>query len=112
MEEGKDAFQQILRLYDIGRTAYSQNVIDSVVKLKSTRHFAPVASDNGTTFARGVRVEMELDEDQFVGGGAFLFASVIEHFLGLSASLNSFVSFSEVLAYASSKAGVLGLTRG
>ncbi len=91
VEEGKDAFQQILRLYDIGRTAYSQNVIDSVVKLRSTRHFAPVRSDNGTTFARGIRVEMELDEDQFVGGGAFLFASVVEHFLGLSASLNSFI---------------------
>src|SRR5207253_4834925 len=28
------------------------------------------------------------------------------------ASLNSFISFSEVLAYASSKSGVLGLTRG
>lgn len=91
VEDGKDAFQQILRLYDIGRTAYSQNVIDSVVKMRSMRHFAPVRSDNGTTFARGIRVEMELDEDQFVGGGAFLFASVVEHFLGLSASLNSFV---------------------
>lgn len=91
VEEGKDAFQQILRLYDIGRSAYSQNVIDSVVKLNCTRHFAPVRSDNGTTFARGIRVEMELDEDQFVGGGAFLFASVVERFLGLSASLNSFI---------------------
>ncbi len=91
VEEGKDAFQQILRLYDIGRSAYSQNVIDSVVKVQSSRHFAPVRSDNGTTFARGIRVELELDEDQFVGGGAFLFASVVERFLGLSASLNSFV---------------------
>ena len=91
VEEGKDAFQQILRLYDIGRSAYSQNVIDSVVRLQSTRHFAPVRSDNGTTFARGIRVELELDEDQFVGGGAFLFASVVERFLGLSASLNSFI---------------------
>jgi type VI secretion system protein ImpG len=33
---------------------------------------------------------MELDEDQFVGGGVYLFASVIERFLGLSATLNSF----------------------
>lgn len=90
IEEGKDAFQQILRLYDIGRSAYSQNVIDSVVWLRSSRHFAPVRSDYGTTFARGIRVEMELDEDQFVGGGAFLFASVVERFLALSASLNSF----------------------
>jgi type VI secretion system protein ImpG len=91
VEGGKDAFQQILRLYDIGRTAYSQNVIDSVVTMRSMRHFAPVRSDNGTSFARGIRVEMELDEEKFVGGGAFLFASVVEHFLGLSASLNSFV---------------------
>jgi type VI secretion system protein ImpG len=90
VEQGKDALQQILRMYDIGRSAYSQNVIDSVVNLKSSRHFAPVRSDNGTTFARGTRVEIELDEDQFVGGGAFLFASIIERFLGLSASLNSF----------------------
>jgi type VI secretion system protein ImpG len=90
IEGGKDAFQQILRLYDIGRSAYSQNVIDSVVSLRSTRHFAPVRSDNGTTFARGVRVELELDEDQFVGGGAFLFAAVAERFLGLYTSLNSF----------------------
>jgi len=90
VEGGKDALQQILRLYDIGRTAYSQNVIDSVVSLRSSRHFAPVRSENGTTFARGVRVELELDEDQFVGGGAFLFASVLERFLGLCTSLNSF----------------------
>jgi len=40
--------------------------------------------------ARGMRVELELDEDQFVGGGIYLFASVIERFLGLSSSLNSF----------------------
>ena len=40
--------------------------------------------------ARGLRIELELDEDQFAGGGAFLFASVIERFLALSVSLNSF----------------------
>ena len=90
VEGGKDAFQQILRLYDLGRSAYSQNVIDSVVGLRSSRHFAPVHSEQGTTFARGMRVELELDEDQFVGSGAFLFASLVEHFLGLYTSLNSF----------------------
>ena len=47
-------------------------------------------SENGVTFARGTRVEMEFDEDQFVGGGVFLFASVIERFLGEYVSLNSF----------------------
>ena len=33
---------------------------------------------------------MEIDEDQFTGGGAFLFACVLERFFGMSASLNSF----------------------
>jgi len=90
VEEGKEALQQILRLYDIGRSAYSQNVIDSILAVRSRRHFARVSGDSGITFARGMRVELELDEDQFVGGGIYLFASVIERFLGLSSSLNSF----------------------
>jgi type VI secretion system protein ImpG len=90
VEEGKEALQQILRLYDVGRSAYSQNVIDSILRVESRRHFARVSSESGITFARGMRIEMELDEDQFVGGGAYLFASVVEQFLGISASLNSF----------------------
>ena len=57
---------------------------------RAPRHFARVVSENGITFARGTRVEMELDEEQFVGGGVYLFASVIERFLGLYVSLNSF----------------------
>ena len=91
VNEGKEALQQILRLYDMGRSAYSQNVIDSIVRVESRPHFARVASEEGVvSFARGMRIEMDLDEDQFVGGGAYLFASVVEQFLGLSASLNSF----------------------
>jgi len=90
VEEGKEPLQQILRIYDIGRSTYSQNVIDGILAIRSQRHFARVSSDTGITFARGLRVEMELDEDQFVGGGVYLFASVVERFLGLSATLNSF----------------------
>ena len=90
VEEGKEPLQQILRIYDVGRSSYSQNVIDGILAIRSQRHFARVSSETGITFARGLRVEMELDEDQFVGGGVYLFASVIERFLGLSATLNSF----------------------
>lgn len=94
VEQGKESLQQILRLYDIGRTAYSQNVIDSILKIESRRHFARVSSENGISFARGTRVEIQLDEDQFAGGGAFLFASILERFIGLSTSLNSFTQLS------------------
>ncbi|HEY2343717.1 MAG TPA: type VI secretion system baseplate subunit TssF [Chthoniobacteraceae bacterium] len=90
VEEGREALQQILRLYDIGRSAYSQNVIESILRVRSTRHFTRVSGNNSITFARGTRVELELDEAQFVGSGPYLFASILERFLGLSVSLNSF----------------------
>ncbi len=65
-------------------------MIDGITNVKSAPHFARVVSENGIAFARGTRVEIELDEDQFVGGGAYLFAAVLEHFLGMYTSLNSF----------------------
>ncbi len=90
VEDGKEGLQQILRLYDFGQAAYSQNIVDSIQRVRGHRQFARVSSENGITFARGHRVEIELDEERFTGGGAFLFASVLEHFLAQSATLNSF----------------------
>lgn len=90
VEEGRDALQQILRLYDFTDSSFAQKMIEGISDLKSRAHFAPVVSEGAVTFARGTRVELELDEEQFVGGGVYLFASVIEQFLALYASLNSF----------------------
>jgi type VI secretion system protein ImpG len=88
--DGRDALQQILRLYDFTESPFAQKMIEGIADLKSRPHFAPIVSENGVTFARGTRVELELDEEQFVGGGVYLFASVIERFLALYATLNSF----------------------
>ena len=90
VEDGREAFQEILKLYNFTGSAYSEKQIDGIASVASARHFARLVSENGVTFARGTRVEMEFDEDQFVGGGVFLFASVIERFLGEYVSLNSF----------------------
>jgi type VI secretion system protein ImpG len=90
VEEGKDALQEILRLYDVGRTAYSQNVIQSILDVRCSRQFARLVSEQGVCFARGLRIDLDIDEDQFAGGGAFLFAAVLERFFGLTASLNSY----------------------
>jgi type VI secretion system protein ImpG len=90
VEEGREALQNILRLYDFTDSAFSTRMIDGLVGLRSRPHFARLVSDDGIAFARGKRVEIELDEEQFVGGGVYLFASVIEQFLALYSSLNSF----------------------
>ena len=90
VEDGKDALQNILRLYNFSDSAYIQKQIEGINKVSSQRHFARVVSENGISFARGTRVIVELDEDQFVGGGVYLFASILERFMSLYVSLNSF----------------------
>ncbi len=90
VDEGKDALQEILRLYEFTSSPHLERQIAGIAKLSSRRSLARVVSDTGISFVRGTRVEMELDEEQYVGGSAFLFASVLEYFLGQYVSMNSF----------------------
>ena len=88
--DGPEALQEILRLHNFADSMPAERQIQGIVGVRSEPCFARVMTDQGLTFARGRRVELELDEEQFTGGGAYLFANVLEHFLGLYASLNSF----------------------
>ena len=90
VSEGKEPLQEILRLYNFSDSAHLEKQIAGITRLDSGRHFARVVSEHGISFVRGTRVQLEFDEEQFTGGGAYLFASVLDHFLGLYASLNSF----------------------
>ena len=90
VEAGRDALQELLRLHNAGGGAGGERQIQGLVDVRSAPAFARVAGEQGIAFARGRRVEVTLDEEQFPGGGAFLFASVLERFLALSASMNSF----------------------
>jgi type VI secretion system protein ImpG len=90
VEDGKDALQEVLRLYNFSDSADVDKQIAGIVGLSSKRHFARINSESGIAFARGTQVHMEFDEEDFAGSGVYLFAAVIDHFLGLYASLNSF----------------------
>ena len=90
VDGGKEALQEILRLYDFSNTSFLEKQIAGILSVKSQRHFARVISENGISFARGARVEIEMDEEQFTGSGVYLFASVLERFLAQYVSLNSF----------------------
>lgn len=90
VDEGKEALQKILELYDFSDSADIKKQIGGITSVSSRRHFTRVASEYGVGFARGTRVEIEFDEEQFSGSGAYLFASVLDKFLGLYSSMNSF----------------------
>lgn len=90
VSDGKEALQEILKLYNFSNSAYLEKQILGIEAVRSEPRFARILSDTGISFVRGVRVHVELDEEQFVGGGVYLFASVLERFLGLYAAMNSF----------------------
>jgi len=89
-EEGRGALQEILRLHNLTDAASSENQVGSIVGMKSSPHFALVESPYGLAPARGTLVEVEFDEQQFAGGGVYLFAAVLDRFLAGYASMNSF----------------------
>ncbi len=91
VEEGREALQEILRLYNFADSAYLEKQIAGITGLRSEKHFARVRSDYGISFARGLRVYLTLDEEKFEGGGVYLFASVLESFLALYVTMNSFI---------------------
>jgi type VI secretion system protein ImpG len=95
--EGKNALQEILKLYDFSDPgagqqmgAIIQQVIEGILSVSSRRVVGRTGSEIASGFSRGVEVTVELDEQKYVGSGAFLFSCVLERFLGLYASINSF----------------------
>jgi type VI secretion system protein ImpG len=94
VDEGKFALQRILELYDFSDSPDVKKRIMGIVNVQSARQFSRVISEHGIGFARGTRVEIEFDEDQFSGGGVYLFASVLEKFLGTYVMMNSFTQLS------------------
>ena len=89
-EGGRGAMQEILRLHNLAESSASENQIGAILRMRSKPHFALVDSDFGLVPARGTLVEIELDEQQFAGGGAHLFTAVVDRFLAGYCSMNSF----------------------
>jgi len=93
VEGGQEALQEILSLYDYTGSAAVRQQIAGIVNVKSRRVVRRPHSMEWNSFCRGLEVTMDFDEDKYVGSGVFVFASVLERFLGLYVSLNSFVEF-------------------
>lgn len=90
VDEGVAALRELLTLHNTANALSAERQINGLVGVQSKPAFARVASAHGVAFAHGRRVQLDFDEEQFPGGGLFLFSSVLERFLGLYASMNSF----------------------
>jgi type VI secretion system protein ImpG len=94
VEGGVEALRDLLALYNFGDNPGVARQILGLTDVRSRRKMARVNSEHGFVFCPGIDVEAEFDEEEFAGSGAFLLASVLERFLGLYCSVNSFSQFS------------------
>jgi type VI secretion system protein ImpG len=88
-DEGADALREILKLYNTHDTPETRAMIEGIARVKSRRVVGRISGANGG-FCRGFEISLLLDEEKFLGSGAFLYAAVIDRFLGLYTSINSF----------------------
>ncbi len=95
--EGLDALKEILRLYDFSDSqadaqlaAVNRKLIEGIVGLSSRQVVGRVGPGARGDFGLGVEVTAVFDEENYVGAGVLLVASVLERFLGQYTSINSF----------------------
>lgn len=101
---GREALQEILRLYAFSEDEDIRKRILGISGVKSESSVSRVVFDSGVAFCRGLDVELEFDEEQYAGSGVFLLASVLERFLGLYSAVNS---YSRVTARSRTRRGIL-----
>ncbi|HUL63368.1 MAG TPA: type VI secretion system baseplate subunit TssF, partial [Burkholderiaceae bacterium] len=91
-EEAATVLAEMLHLYARSVEAAALRQIEGLRRIRARPIVARLPLAGPIAFGRGVQVEIEVDELAFEGASAFLFGSVLEHFLARHASLNSFVA--------------------
>ena len=89
-EAGVAALKELLRLYDYKDSPESRDAIEGLIDLSSRPVNGRVPGGGPGVVCRGTEVTIQLDPGRYTGGGLYLFASVIERFLGLYSAINSF----------------------
>jgi len=89
--EGADTLKELLRLYDLRDTAETRAAIEALISVSAAPGTARVPGGRIGAFCRGLDVDLEFEPRAFQSAGLFLLASVLERFLALHASINSFV---------------------
>ena len=91
---GADAattLRDVLRLYDLRGSDDTRAAIDALLAVTSRPGTARVPGARIGAFCRGLDVTLEWDERAWTTNGLYLLASVIDRFLALHATINTFV---------------------
>ncbi|MGG5820941.1 type VI secretion system baseplate subunit TssF [Falsiroseomonas sp. HW251] len=98
--EGAAALREVLRLHDLRDSAETRSAIASLLEVSAVPGVARLPGGGhgvGGSFCRGLDIRLTFDQRGWQTGGLYLLASVLDRFLALHASVNSFVRTRAVL---------------
>jgi type VI secretion system protein ImpG len=88
--ESLDALRQILRVYSFSDQPSTFQQVQGVRRMSCRRISRRLGTEPWRGFCQGTEVTLSLDETLYVGSGAFLLGAVLNQFLPLYTSINSF----------------------
>jgi len=96
-DDGAAALREILRLYDLRNLPETRGAIAGLVGVTAAPGTARVPGSQLGAFCRGLDVTLEFDQQAWQASGLYLLSSVLDRFLALHATVNSFVRTRVVL---------------
>ncbi len=85
---GADALREIIRLHDLRDIPETQVAMEAIIAVDCVRAVARLPGAGA--MVRGIDVTIEMDARRLETGGVYLLASVLDRFLALYVSINSF----------------------
>ncbi len=93
LSEGREslaALREMLRLYCPPDNQSMLDQITGISQMSTRKVTRRLGDDMWRGFCRGTEVRLEFDQENYVGGSAFLLGAVLNRFFALYASVNSF----------------------
>ena len=94
VDGGREALLEILSLYNFADSVTVRKQIAGITSVAGRPSTTRVGQAPRQAFVRGTEIELEFDENQYVGAGVYLMACVLDHFFGLYCTANSYTRLS------------------
>ena len=89
--------REVLRLYDLRESAETRAAIEGLIGVTAKPGSARVPGSRAGAFCRGVDITLEFEAGVWQSAGLYLLAAVLDRFLALHATVNSFARTNVVL---------------
>lgn len=92
-QKGIEILQETFRLYDLPRSSINEKILAGIAAIEQHPASKWLPGKPLPCLARGVEINLTIDDSNFVGSGLHVFSSVLDRFFALNVAVNSFTQF-------------------